>query len=240
MQSRNLWLAAICLIAVGLLGYIIAGKRAENQSTNVVRTYKVAPERADEIRQTLRGLFKRGDDMPLASVQTYSGGLLLVAAPKSLQTGIANMIEQIEEMKAPQRAQLKTEYWLVLAEEGASNSASFKDLGKALSALEQADGPKRFRTLEHIRALSSNREEFFSKGQFGEIKGTLNMRDGMIWAMFAMNSYFGELKSNMELKPGEFTILGQNAVKEGERTGIKTTASAGSNVYHIIRTEIVQ
>jgi hypothetical protein len=240
MQSRNLWLAAICLIAAGVLGYFLAAKRASDLNSNVVMTYKVPPERAEEIRQTLNRLFWKPGDQSLASVQVFNEGMLLVAAPKGYQNGIDKLVENLGALKpASPRTVIRSEYWLVLAEDGPSNSVTFRDLGKVLSALEQSDGNKHFRTLEHIRVLSSNDEEFFSKGQFGEFKGTLSLKENLIKAKISLFSNFGEMRTNMELKPNEFVVLGQNAVKEGERTGVKTSASIGSNVYHIVRTEIV-
>jgi len=238
MQRKSMILLAISvLVAIGI-GYAVGIKRhSEDLNVGVVRTYTVPVEQADQIRNSLNSLFYLKDGESYGRAQVFSNGLLLVVAPQGYQQGVNRLVQKLAEEKPMPRTQIHFDYWLVVGQEDrSSNEKSFGALTPALETIVSLDGPRKFKVLEHLSDAASPNQEVKIKGYFAEVTTTASPASTYLNLRLDFHSSLGQLKSDSQLKPGEFMVLGQNAVDPK----LKTVATSAANVYYIVRAEVKQ
>jgi hypothetical protein len=249
MEISRIIFGIIALAAVGGIGYE-TGARHQPPDPNVpiVRTYKVPPQRAEEIRGTLSKLFWQKDsDGSLGSAQAFGNGLLIVRAPEGFQSGIGNLVYRISQdpVAPPERGSVHLDYWLAVGEPGGkSNSESMGTLSQVLSSIEALDGPRKFRILEHLGTNSTDLNETSIKGNLVEMKSRARIVEPDQVALdLYIHSKLGEVKATTSAKSGEYIVLGENAVLDDPELlkHLKLPSGVGENqpnAYHVIRVEL--
>lgn len=241
MQARKTALAVVCLVIALAIGFVWADRREKNKNELVVRTFNVPANRAEEVRHVLSRLFWQRNGEEQAGVQVFGNGLLVVRAPEGFIRGIEQLINNMDNEKPLERAKIKMEYWLVLGEEAPSSSKPGGEISTVLDTIEKADGPKRFRVLEHLGVNTAANEEVKLKGSVVEWLGVASLKSEEIQLQLDLKSRVAEFKGRTQSKPGEFIVLGQNAVPAGEKLANGSMVMPShANAYHILRATVLK
>jgi hypothetical protein len=237
MQTRKVLLSIACLLVAGAIGFLLAARRQENLTTPVIRTYKVASDRTFEIKNALsRLLATPGGESGTA--QVFGNGMVLVRAPIGYQRGISNMIDLLASDSPKSRVRLRLDYYMVMGQTGKdSNIESFKDLAPVLSSIAKVDGSNHFRLLEHLATVSHTGDESSGEGSMLKAISTTYYWQQQLNLKVSLDSWFGKVKTNTEIVPGDYLILGQNAQTLDEA---RTRKFGEGNVYYVVHAEILK
>jgi hypothetical protein len=241
MNVRNLTLLAGCLLLAVGLGLMLGKNFEAQKQAMIIKTYQVPPERAEEIRRTLAALFAsdRGD----GNSQIFAGGTLVVKASETYHQGIAQLIDRVLKEKAPSRS-VRFDYWMVRAEPAAaSKSTGLDPLQTVLDTISKSQGPRIFSLLEHLSFNTLNGRGVTIKGAISEIsaKPLLRLQDMDVELKLRSKASLGEIESTVNMKSGEFVVLGQTVLqpKAQDLAEDKITTPSSKDVYHILRAEIL-
>lgn len=236
MQRNRLLWSGIFLVAAIAIGYLIAGKQAkENSESLLVRTYVLPFDRADELKNALNRLFHVEGKESVANAQVFANGVMLVRAPIGIQEGVKQLVDRMGSETVPPHKSIHMDTWLVIGEESkSSNADAMKDLTAPLQTVDKLDGPRQYRVLEHIASNAGSAQEVATNGAVARVMTTTLVRDNGLTLRVDISSDYGKVRSDTDIKPGEFVVLGQNGVPENKRGG-KTPA----NVYYILRAQVL-
>jgi hypothetical protein len=241
-KSKTIWVV-LALVATLTAGYFIGSRHSSEVTAPVVKTYSLPSNRIDEVRDSLNRLFRQQNGEALGVAQVFGNGLILVRAPEGFQGGIKRLIEQLGSEKAPQRTAVRLDSWLVVGhEDKKSNLETLPLLSTALSAIDKLDGPRKYRVLEHISANAMSGQEVSIQGAAAEIRSSTTKIDNTdeLALRLEFKSKLGQIKTDTQIKPGEFLVLGQNAVSQDSRIGDeKVAGGVPTNVYYIVRAELI-
>ncbi len=241
-RNRIIWVA-VSLAAAITAGFLIGSRHSsESNTASVVKTYTVPSDRADEVKNSLNRLFSQRSGELLGSAQVFGNGLMLVRAPEGYQTGVDRLLEQLGSEKPRQHSAIRLDYWLVIGQEDKkSNTEVVPALSAVLKAIDALDGPRKYRVLEHLSSNSMSGQEVRIKGSASEATSVAVLSNESLALRMEFKSRLGEVKTDTQIKPGEYLILGQNAVDPQVRVGDVIIASGGpTNVYYIVHAEIVK
>jgi hypothetical protein len=242
-MTTKIW-SAIAIVAALALGFVYGSRRpASDLTVPVVRTYMVPPERADEIKAQLNVLMSPGtaNTEVLGRAQVFNNGLMIVRAPEGYQNGIHKLIEQLKTTTPPPRNAVHLDYWLVMGQEDkTSNADEIKPLAQALNAITDVDGPRKFHVLEHLGSNSISGQEIQIKGAVSEAQSVAMLSPELVRLKVEFKSKLGQVRGETQIKPGEFLVIGQNAVNaEAQIPGLKL-ANAAANVYYVVHAELAK
>jgi len=239
------------VIAV-VLGFVICKSKHENTETWELRSYEVPPERANEVRDVLDGIFfeKNNDTRPV--VRLFGNGLLLVRAPNGIQSGISELVASAIKQPPTKKQTVRTDYWLVAAVDADKGELAPPGLKDVFTSIEKSTGSGKFRVVEHLSSLGVSGQQAIVKGSIAENKITGNSRGENVELKIQVNSALGDVQLNTIVKAGETLVIGQNGVLPGAwSTHVSGPMSTlldnliGKNrqrpidVFHIIRTELI-
>lgn len=241
MQKKSI-IAALSVLAAVAVGYFIGNRQNETVlTTPVVHTYKVSPDRADEIKAQLNSLMDAKEGDRTGRVQAFSNGLLVVRAPIGFQRGIQKLIEQIGAAGPSSRTSIRVDYWVVAGLEGKeSNASSMQPLAAALESIEKVDGPRHFRVLEHLATNSASGQEVAIKGSISSALTTAMAGGDIIRLRVELKSKMGEVRADTQMKTDEFLVIGQNAYlpdapPQTQPLGLTKIVTGPANIYYILR-----
>ncbi|MGE0528896.1 MAG: hypothetical protein AB7G93_16590 [Bdellovibrionales bacterium] len=243
MQSKKYILGAICLALAGVIGYLAANRRSENLTATVVRTYKVAPERADEIDTALNRLFWQKEDEGVARAQVFGNGLVLVRAPAGYHMGVRDLLSHIDREKVPARSSVRTDYWLILADaDRESNASQFPKLTQVLSSIEKLEGIRRFRVIEHLSSNSLSGNVVKVEGTVLKVRSTASLYMDRVLLDLDLETRSGKIKTSTQINPGEYVVMGQSSAEpgilpKGDPRG-SALAAGDSEIYYVVRAKI--
>ena len=243
MPSSKTIIILVSIAATLALGFFIGDRRDSDRRSTipVVRTYEVSPDNADEIRGSLNRLLMPKEGEPAGFAQLFGNGLLLVRAPENFHRGIGHLIRKLSEEKSPTRATVRLDYWLVVGrEDKTSNAETFPHLAKALNAIDQVDGPRKFIVLDHISMNVLTGSEAEVKGRIAKAKSIAVVRNDLVGLRIELESKFGRVQTDTQVKPNEFVVIGQSVVERGFEMGDLKIADSNSSAYHVLRAEIVK
>ena len=245
MQSKKMIWVVVSLIAAIAVGFLAGSRRnAESVTATLVKTYNVPFDRAEEVKNSLNHLFSQKDGEMLGSAQVFGNGVMLVRAPEGFQRGVEHLIEQLGTEKTPQRIAIRLDSWLVVGQEDKkSNIEMFPALSTVLSAIDKLDGPRKFRVLEHLSSTGMSGQEVKIKGTAAEVTSmafTVQTNEAL-GLRLDFKSTLGNLKTDTQIKAGEYLILGQNAVDPGTSSEQQKIAGGHpTNVYYVVHAEIAK
>lgn len=235
--------AFLTLIALTSLAMLIAscserGTPADSEAVEL-KSYPVPPGYdADQIRNYIRGSLERGDTV-YGSVVKYPDGSLVVTAPPSIQTGVAELMRELS--KRPPASpvsdgakSVSVRYWVLLGRSLSSGKGvSFAteslrhatDLVPVLEAVVGSQGAQEFALVERLRLVSSiGGQPARIRGRHAAVEQRLMQQgeagpvaDIEIRTMDSRGAQTHDLSTRVSLEPDRFVVLGQaayNAPKE--------------------------
>lgn len=238
MHNRRIGLMIFILAAALGFGYLLGERKSQGGGEAlVVRTYAVPPERAAEMKHSLNRLFFQKDgEAPSGSAQVFGSGLMMVKAPGNFQQGIERLVKDIGNEKEHKRDSIRLQYWLISGEEGKAANQNFGVLEPVIEAIQKVDGERRFKIQENLATVLVSGSKAKGEGAFTEIEFTAGQQGEKINLELQARSKLGKLESSTQIVPGEFVVLGQSAMRaNGKDTGVP-----GTNVYHVVRAEILK
>jgi hypothetical protein len=237
--------AGAVLAAILLLGAWRAGA-----DRPVLRSYEVKPEIAREVQDVLQESFFRLENgtqgEPLGRVSLAPNGRLIVTAPPSVQRGVADLLEEIEDTDPAPTPMIGFDLWLVTAlpggGEAAAPPAELAELEPALKAIRAARGPLQFELFERLSTTtaagqgeggaSSDRARFEVEARLrrapdGAQIVTADMEVHTMWEPTPHVANWREaLEATVELQPGEIVVVGQGRAAEP------------GDVYYVLRARL--
>ena len=237
-NSKSVWIAVV-LLAVVTITLILDSKRFVG-SEWAVKTYVVPADRVDEVKTSLNRLFAGKDGETSGNAQVFGSGLMLVRAPEGYQKGVAQLIDQLGSEKPRPQTTIHLDYWLIAGQEDKkSNIDAIPALSNVLSTIDKLDGPRKYRILEHLSSNSTSGGEVAIHGAAVESRSIAWMMNESVRIRLEFHSKMGDLKTDTQLKPGEFLVLGQNAIGPDARIGDeKVVKGAPTNAYYVVRAEV--
>lgn len=179
----------------------------------VLRSYKAPEGQEERLTATLRELIARGDDAQ-GRVVRGPNAQILVAAPESLQGGVASLLQEISSaaQAAPRTIQLR--YWLVLGQPAASpapRGPRLQELAAALDGVVEAEGPMRFTLLEKLTLQSMDGEFARAQGRLLETEHNAAAASEGVLANIDLEVTGGhKLQTRVALQPGQTVVLSQS------------------------------
>jgi hypothetical protein len=235
------WFVIGVVLAAGL-GLLAARWRAPAPETNVLRSYDVRPEIANELDSALRAALSPNIGFQYGRVTLSPSGQLLVIAPPSIQKGVEQILKEVAAREPPRTPSIHFEAWLVTASPGTpADSPNLKEIEPALHALEQSKGPARFELLEKLSTQTRSGQESSVQGDHALVSVTGSLLRGnkdqpIIAALLSLNMHSSShaphgpppfIKAQTELRPGELLVLGQSNWSDGP--------DADRALYYIVR-----
>jgi len=218
----------------------------------LLRTYAVPPEQARSIEHALSSALSTGKDTPpLGTVERLPDGRLVVVAAPGIQDGVAALIRDLDTTTAPPVRTAEFDYWIVVGEPASATQTidAVPDLGPALQAITEAQGPMKFSLHEsmHLSSLLDDRAE--ADGNFMQARQIVTEVGGRLvadlelavttQAKSRMNLHIcaedcNRLKSRIHLDPGQLLVIGQ--------AGVGATEAKGEHVqktmFYVVRGQV--
>lgn len=235
MQKSQILLMSLSIFIAAGLGLVLGKQqKSEKMKIQVLRTYNVPEGRSEEIRGGLTHLFNQQTSPETAASAQTIGNTLVVKAPEGFQAGISDLVQSLEKQKNEKQGNVKLDYWVLTGEEGDSNEKTFDQLQSVLGSLSQVSGKKKFKVIEHLSSSAMSNMEMLIEGAEAKLKSQNKIQGDTVRVMVDMQSSFGKIKSIIQMKSGEFVVMGENAMK-GSEHGVNSKI----NIYHILRAQVV-
>jgi hypothetical protein len=207
-------LALATVVSLALGGCSCPGEMdTGSQNELVVRSYAVAPEYGEELKDILHGMFHHGGDAkPLGSVRVSRDGLVVVAAPESMIGGIEEVISALDRSNPPPPPTVHLTYWAV---EGVrSMKTTWPDhlavLQEALTSVAAVDGPLAFALLEKIELSSLSGARASTDGPYFGVEQKATARNGVVYAnLFLRKGPVMRMRTAVRIEPGQLMVLEQ-------------------------------
>jgi hypothetical protein len=233
-----IWFVVGVILAAGVGLLAVRSWRAPE--TNVLRSYDVRPEIANEVDSALRAALSPSIGYQYGRVTLSPSGQLLVIAPPSIQKGVEQILKEVASREPPRTPSIHFEAWLVTASPGTpADAPNLKEIEPALHALEQSKGPARFELLEKLSTQTRSGQESSVQGDHAilSVIGSLlrgNKDQPIIAALLNLNTHTRNphgpppfIRAQTELRPGELLVLGQSNLSDGP--------DADRALYYIVR-----
>lgn len=239
--------ACSTVTACGNVGGIVPG----SAEPLVLRTYEVPPDRQDDIREMLQSALGAGES-GIVRVTNGPRGTVLVVAPSRIQADISQILDG--GLEAPPAAgPITLTYWFVVGRPldrapddrpyALAGSTDDSRLDPVLREIAAVEGPTEFSLIEQIQLTSMNRHDGMVTGPFGEVRQRATTSGAGIVAdvsiFFGLNGPRGSnnLDSQLLLEPGQFVVMGQSGLDDGEPMSASTVGSSPQDVFSNDRTE---
>ncbi len=232
MNNKNLITALVSLFGAAFVFAVVfmfVGSLADKPDQGLVlRSYDVPPELAPEMSSILNGILE-GEK---GRVKLGPNGQLVVAAPESIQEGIAELIAEMN-VDAPQPPPMITiTYWAVVGQPASetATSANLQEIESALATIAEADGAASFGLLEKLRLRSLSGESGEAKGQQLRVRQRASTQAGRVIAELNLSGV-GNFETTVNIEPDQLLVLGQTMMP-----GAKTADEA--RLYLVVRAQV--
>jgi len=183
----------------------------------LMKTYDVPSGQGPQIRSVINAALDRGENNPrLARVELSPNGKLVVVGPQGIQDGVKELLDQLaKEPAQPPPPTISFTYWLVVGKKAKDASAptppELAEIASALAAIQKADGPVSFSSLEKLSMLSQADE--FAEQQSGRstyVRQRASLQDGKVIADLRLQNGPQKLETRVQVAPGQLLVLGQS------------------------------
>ncbi len=180
----------------------------------VLRSYDVPTGQGEQVRSILSGAFQGLKDEVAARATLSPDGQLVVVAPESIQSGVADLVAEMAKRPPPAAPPtIELEYWLVAGRPVAERTGDFgplDHLGNALQIIEQSHGsPMEFSLLESLRLRTLTDGHGFVAGRYARVSQTATLSGGKVVADIECATGPTRFETRVAIDPGQWLILGE-------------------------------
>lgn len=200
----------------------------------VLRAYDVPPGQADDTRNVVATLMRRGDDEPrLGNVVVAPTGQLLVSAPPAFHDGMRPLIAALASVPTQSPVPIVIDYWIVRGMPGEAKVAP-EVPEPAAQALAKFGGGMALSLWDHTRITSTPHERAEVQRRGAKFAQTVAPRGDSVSADIRINSDVGDVSLRAALTLDKPTVLIQAA-----DVGPGSSASTGA-VFYVVRASRAQ
>ncbi len=237
---------AIIVLAMGIIGTgcdLNSDDSKENNQALLLRTYEVPAEYALEVSAVIKDLFIQAgkDTARIGSVTIGPGGMITVAAPASIHSGIEKMINDIVKAKPEPPPLVSLTYWIVVGSPAKRPAwpPQLNEIEPALQAISTSEGPMSFDLHERLHLRSMSGESAFLTGGMTTVSQVATVHEDSVLGDININSAGMRQTVNTKVQIGfnDVLVLGQSGCPRSQvmagGPGIK--CEPDSNVFYIVR-----
>jgi hypothetical protein len=250
--GRGIVWFVIGLVVASVPAYLLRKQPVGRPDPEVVRSYPVRPEIANEMRSALNEAVAPTTG---ARVSLSPDGSLVVVARESVQSGVKDLLARVDARKPEPTPSIHFEVWVVSGTPatGATpdNRPGLTEVAPALTSIQKSAGPQRFELIEKLALQArSGEEDNQVQGAFADLRVTPTVRrdskgDPLIAAKILLSARSeprgfigggppqGSLKALTELRPGELLVIGQSSLARA--SAANAPPKAPEQVYYIVR-----
>lgn len=224
------------------------------QTSNAVElvSYDVPADRAEELVNVLSAVLRATHDgtPDRGRVERASPGTVVVVAPASIQSGIAELLDKLRDAPPPAATEsLRLNYWLIWGSPSAeTNAGSFPAIGEALVRLNTEHGPFTFQLAEHLVVSSAAGDRGHAMTDWLEVTQRVSTRDDQIVARIGVaardrmpapsssrdgqhHGFHPRVDTVVSLPVGEATVVAQVRGRDG------VEYENGATLFYIVHAE---
>jgi hypothetical protein len=217
------------LAALFALASCTSAREAPKEPELQLRSYKVPPGAAQQLRAVIRAALFLEKDRSIGSAQVTSDGQLLVLGAPAIQKGVEQLVADYPARGAPPSIELT--YWLVRGKPG--NAAARPELQEIAAALAALPEPKRdFELVERLRLTSMSAEHAQVEGRLLRIQQNATLVGDRVVADLNINSAKSggnKVETRVQLQPGQLLVLAEMGAAEGQGEG---------EVFYVVRASV--
>lgn len=187
----------------------------------VIRTYQVPVEHQEAIEAVLGEAVSvaLGFEERRRGVSSPGPGQLVVTAPAEIQADIEQFLQDFQPTEI---ANLRTEYWIVRGEPGASASSppELEPISEVLESINTAAGEMSYSVEAEVEILARAN----GSGATAQIPGRghvfqeLEYIGGKVIGTFTLNFDGNELATEIAITPSDFIVLGRTGLIDADST----------------------
>jgi hypothetical protein len=205
---------------------------ATDASQTVMRTYRVPPGQDKAVERLLRGNsypVSAASDKGVADThfvrlnpQFTGDGYFILTAPTGIQEGVVQLLDELKTRPAASGpTSIENTYWLVLGYPSAKPEIpeQLSTIAPALKGIADL-GPMRFEPYETIQVTSLDGDEARATARLAEVRQTASADKDAIDIRLEIkvrgdedSSTKDEIETNVRVKPGQFSVLGEAGFK---------------------------
>ncbi len=213
------------LVALALGAFWIGLQTRSEPGPVVIRTYLVSPSSAAEVESSVNTLLLRAKEQggTFGRARMVSANLMAVSAPETMQSGIADVIGQLEAAPERETVRIRIHIWLVAGTPAASvqfdeNAVILKDTLEQASAFA---GAKRYEVLDYVQSAfrSGARASVHGGDLGGEVEAIVRgERIAARLELLSRSAQNRRIETEIDFKVGETVLLAQtgNGGQDGE------------------------
>lgn len=228
----------LALVAMAFVLFGGTGRIASELNPPVMRSYPVAGDHAEQVRDALQSALQGSDGKRvLGRVTLTPNNQLIVTAPESIQRGVSSMLDDVLIGLPGPAPTVKLEAWFVRGVADGVPDGRLAEVEPALATVREAQGVAHFALIEKLALHSRAGNGGLIEGVHTTLNATAKLRragkDGHVVGaalQLAVRPMRGELAADVTLVPGELLVLGQSAYAEGNPAG-----APPQTLYYIVR-----
>ena len=205
--------------------------------------YDTPPGAGQQLRGVLQQAFYRNEATPPVARATVSpDGRLLVIGPRSVQAGVATLMNSLGKMPATTLPTVEFKYWLVLGQPGTGEvPPDLAEISSALNAVSKAQGGLVFEALESLTLRSVGEEDGEANGRSVNVHQVASVAGGALVARIEIDPIGPtKLKTRVQLEPGQTMVLGESGfdLKAGHFPGLKPGPDT-RKLFYVVRPTVI-
>jgi hypothetical protein len=248
-QTKTMWMLGAMAVALGACQAPTSAPAAapvapEPEPLELV-TYDAPEGVAERIEPILTRVLAE-----VGNAELLPGGKVLVAAPASLQAGVAKLFEDTAGLTAKPRAYVTLEYWVVVGQEAAPVSMTgevatqdprLDALAGVLDPITKTQGHGHYRLLDRVTLSSLEGERARSQGiVLQETSQIVTVQGGKVQAQVELElderaGYDHKIDTVLLIESGQTVVLGSAGYREPGREDLEPTGGSTSALYYIVR-----
>ncbi len=243
MKLTHLSLFALILVACTPVPQ--AAPTAPAAPSLELKIYEVPDAYRAEARGVIRSLLHRGKNAPtLGSVALGPGGQLLVTAPSSVHSGVAQFVEKLRSQKPKPPASVSLDYWVLLgtrAEAPSEVGDLDPALAPALSAIQKSHGPMKFHVGERLSLSSISGESAEAAGAHVRVHQTATAYEDRILARLSIKpGSHNSFETRVQFPSSKMVVLGHAGLEESMVRRMTGEEGGDYTAYYVVRGTLAQ
>lgn len=248
-MNRAKWMVFIALVALPAMMFTAACNSAtkgadDGEQSLQLRSYTVPPQYASEVSSIINSLLSRQPNTPqIGKARIGPGGVIVVAAPFSVQSGIERMIADIVKAKPEPPPIVSLTYWIVVGNPGKQTSwpPQLNEIEPALKAVSGYQGPMSFSLQERLKVQCMSGESAVLTGSTAIVRQKATVRQGSVLGdiYISLTGVDRSFTTQVQIGLNKTLVLGQSGYQQQPNLrGRKSTESEPeSNIFYIVRAD---
>lgn len=234
---------AIIVLTMGIIGTGCDKNSDNNDQALLLQTYEVPAEYALEVSTVIRDLFLQSGEKiaRIGSVTIGPGGMITVAAPASIHSGIEKMIDDIVKAKPDPPPLVSLTYWIVAGSPAKESEwpPQLNEIEPALQAISASEGSMSFELHERLHLLSVSGESGSLSGGMTTVGQVATVHEDSVLGEINISSWGmpHTVKTKVQIGFNDVLVLGQSGCPQSRvgSGGQEIKCEPDSNIFYIVR-----